>query len=426
VSPRLEGVFLYVDLVKIVFVAVAVIVLLRLKIGFGVTLLFGAAALGLLFFEGSAGDRLIGTASSFAAGALAGKTLVLLAVLVLVLILGSVFQHTGNADKVADSLSRLIPDHRIGAVLPAMLIGFLPMLGGAMLSAPMVKRFADRMRLSPEQTTFANYWFRHVWEFSWPLYVGLLLAADILDVPLRNVVLRLVPLTFAAIFFGWVLRLRFYPPGKEPAADPDSPGYGGSTFGEILRVLSLSWPILTIIVLFLLFNLPLLPVLAGTVAVDLLLAKPSRHDLLRIVRSGFDPGILLVGLGVMVFARVLQDTDALGIISELSADAPLLSWPLVFLVPFAVGFSTGVNHTFVGIGFPLILPLLGTGADTSYSMMVLAFTGGFIGIMLTPFHLCLALTREYFGARWGGVYRLLLPPALCLVATSIFLAFLYR
>lgn len=462
-----------VDLVKISFVAAGVVLLIRRKIGFGVTLLLGAAALGLLFFGGTPVHRLMSTFDSFAGGALAAKTLTLLAILVLVLILGSVFQHTGNADRMTDGLSRLIPDYRVSAILPAMLIGFLPMLGGAMLSAPMVKRFADRMRLSPEQATFANYWFRHVWEFSWPLYVGLLLAADILNVPLRLIILRLLPLTFSAILFGWLLQLRHYPSGMEPAvrsglpgsgADDDyasienpggagipdtekqdrtvgyTPGWTSSTnlrdaevqaappktrLDEILNVILLSWPILAVIVLFLVFDLPLLPVLFAVVAVDLALAKPSRSDLARILKSGFELRILMVGLGVMVFAKVLQDTDALSLVGELNSSFPMLSWPIVFMVPFSVAFATGVNHTFVGIGFPLILPLLGTGDETSYSMIVLAFAGGFTGVMLSPFHLCLALTREYYGARWDGLYRLLLPPSAFVAASAVLLALFY-
>jgi hypothetical protein len=32
--------------------------------------------------------------------------------------------------------------------------------------------------------------------------------------------------------------------------------------------------------------------------------------------------------------------------------------------------------------------------------------------MVSPVHLCLALTRSYFGARWGALYRMILPSAL--------------
>jgi hypothetical protein len=38
--------------------------------------------------------------------------------------------------------------------------------------------------------------------------------------------------------------------------------------------------------------------------------------------------------------------------------------------------------------------------------------------MLSPMHLCLALTRVYFQAEWGGVYRRLVPAVLLLVVTA--------
>ena len=35
--------------------------------------------------------------------------------------------------------------------------------------------------------------------------------------------------------------------------------------------------------------------------------------------------------------------------------------------------------------------------------------------MLSPFHLCLVGTREYFSARWLGVYRRILPCAVVML-----------
>jgi hypothetical protein len=37
-----------------------------------------------------------------------------------------------------------------------------------------------------------------------------------------------------------------------------------------------------------------------------------------------------------------------------------------------------------------------------------------VGLLITPVHLCLALTRVYFQAEWGDVYRRILPAALLL------------
>lgn len=53
----------------------------------------------------------------------------------------------------------------------------------------------------------------------------------------------------------------------------------------------------------------------------------------------------------------------------------------------------------------------------------MAFTGGFIGAMLSPSHACLAMSAEYYGARIKDVYRYLLPSAL--ITTAIVFLYTY-
>ena len=72
-----------------------------------------------------------------------------------------------------------------------------------------------------------------------------------------------------------------------------------------------------------------------------------------------------------------------------------------------------------GIGIPVALPLVVTdGANTAPAWALWMMTGGFVGSMISPLHLCLALTRDYFKADWGPVYRLILPSGLLAVAVA--------
>ena len=43
------------------------------------------------------------------------------------------------------------------------------------------------------------------------------------------------------------------------------------------------------------------------------------------------------------------------------------------------------------------------------SGILLAYAGGLMGIMVSPVHLCLVLTKKYFGASFKGLYMRLLP-----------------
>jgi len=89
------------------------------------------------------------------------------------------------------------------AFIPALL-GLIPMPAGAMFSAPMVKEVGGRVGLTPEEETFVNYWFRHIWEFVWPLFPGIILFAGLLKVEIQKVILVQFPLTIVTVIVGFI------------------------------------------------------------------------------------------------------------------------------------------------------------------------------------------------------------------------------
>ena len=92
---------------------------------------------------------------------------------------------------------------------------------------------------------------------------------------------------------------------------------------------------------------------------------------------------------------------------------------MLLLIPFIAGVMTGLSVGYVGITFPLLLPLMG-GATPSPGLVALAFAAGFAGVMLSPVHLCYVLTCEYFQADIARVYhRLFIPSAFVLSAAII-------
>jgi hypothetical protein len=65
----------------------------------------------------------------------------------------------------------------------------------------------------------------------------------------------------------------------------------------------------------------------------------------------------------------------------------------------------------------------GGGAPANMSF---AFTAGFIGVLLSPVHLCLVLTREYFKADLWGIYRKTIPSSAFIFAAALIEYFLLR
>ncbi|GAG03978.1 unnamed protein product [marine sediment metagenome] len=141
------------------------------------------------------------------------------------------------------------------------------------------------------------------------------------------------------------------------------------------------------------------------------------------LQRGLSPRTALLVFSIMIFKQMVEVSGAADALS-----ATLMAWriaPVVVAVavPFALGMLTGVAVSMVGISFPLLLPFI-SGSEVYLNHVVLAFAAGFIGVLLSPVHLCLALTRDYFHADWAPLYRLLLPSVALLGLAAVGLWFI--
>jgi hypothetical protein len=128
-------------------------------------------------------------------------------------------------------------------------------------------------------------------------------------------------------------------------------------------------------------------------------------------------GTVPIILGAMIFRRILESSQAVEAVSGALAALGIPLAVIVFAVPLVAGLLTGLLVAAIAIGFPIVFPLVGADVVTS-GYGLLAYAGGFVGMMLSPMHLCLSLTRVYFKAEWGGIYRRLAPAALLLAAVA--------
>jgi len=346
------------------------------------------------------------------------STLRLVAIILLILTLGNLLNKGENLKNINHSLETLINDRRITLVIPSVLMGLLPVAAGAMLSAPIVEESGNKMELSAEYKTFLNYWFRHIWEYTWPLYPGLILAAVIFNIPLPKIILAQIPLTLAAILSGIIFGLRkipFKPSHKK-----------GKTFKEIYRLLFYSWPILSIVVLVLIFKLDMVLSLSLIVFFTFITTKIKRNKVTFILRKILlSWKIILLVVSVMIFKRILENSGILLIIPQIlnKMGIPLLL--VLFFIPFLIGLLMGATQAFVGITFPILLPFIGI-SNPNVNYIMLAYAGGFAGVLLSPVHLCLIVTRDYFKSNLIKVYKLLLPPIIFVALVAFLIVFIYN
>ena len=366
------------------------------------------------------------------------QTISILMIVWLIMVMSKIMKEAGQMERLVASFSRLSGDPRtVGSVMTA-LIGLLPMPGGALFSAPMVDASLTSLPVNKEQKTIINYWFRHVWEYWWPIFPGVILAVALLKVETWIYISTMAPVTAISIFSGIIFILRPIRPTQQEEATQVSWKDLRSFLREILPILIIIFFILFqaaltrgLAMLGLSFTMPgALSILPGLVAALVWVAASNHLPAGRIRASLMDQGsvsILLLIVAIMIFQGVLKESQAaMQIRSELFAYRIPVSL-VIMILPFLAGFITGIAVGFVGTSFPLIIPMFPENSLVGYlSSAALAFTFGFMGMMLSPVHLCFLVTKDYYEASLIKSYRYLLLPALSVMGTVTGIFFLIR
>jgi uncharacterized protein len=388
---------------QVVAICAFLLVWLVKKLDLGIGLLIGSAILGVLNLP------VLKTASVMLATSYRKETVELTLSLLFIYYFMGIWRASGRAGKLVKNLERTVRDPRAVLVLPSALIGLIPLIGGAMISAPLLEDSVHAKGLTPERKTFLNYWFRHIWEYILPTYPGIILSASLLKISFGKIFLLDFPLTVGAILVGIFFGLR----GITGASAEHR-----ETGKAPVRELTLSMlPILTVIILVLAFGIKLYIAIAAVIAAMLLLYKIVPAEAWKIFKDTFTPNVISLVIGIMCFRNIMESS---GIITRMSAD--FISWHvpvllLLFLLPFIIGFLTGITVAYVGIAFPLLLGYL----NGNLWYLPWAYFAGYFGELLSPMHYCLTLTKEYFKAEWRAVYKLLVPAS----AALLLVAFVY-
>ena len=296
------------------------------------------------------------------------------------------------------------------AMLPA-LIGLMPMPAGALVSAPMIEKVADKLNLKPEEKTVINYWFRHVWEFSWPMYQAIIIASTVLGLTVREFSIKMFPLTILMILIGYLLFLR---PIKDESIEK------GNRKKGIKLLLKATYPILVIILISIVLGYDMVyGAFAGLVSA--LIPHFKKLSKKEIIKHGFQPGIIFLLLSVMYFKHLLEITNAVEALPKAILELKLPVIFVITLTPFIVGLMTGISFAYVGMAFPLLLPFF-----TSFDKIALAYLSGYMGMLFSPVHLCLVFSAEYYKAELGKVYKELLAPGAILFLLGVMYTALLR
>ncbi|MFZ5797096.1 MAG: DUF401 family protein [Desulfobulbus sp.] len=420
--------------VKILLLFVLILAVNRLRVPLGIALVLGALLIDLW------AGKTPGAVWTDLAASLAHPELWLLVLnIILVLEFGYYLSHPPNSAAILALSRRLGGRHgrALSLVLLPAVIGLVPMPGGALFSAPLVGETLREKEFPPPWKAAVNYWFRHIFEYWWPLYPVVIVSLSMFSLKSWQFFALQIPFTLVSLLAGWFVLLRRH---VHALADEVRTEQGGDR-----RLLTVLLP-LALVVLCTLFLPPLMKYLApgASAATDTLLAMFAgliislvliawwgRGDrdfrLFSHLLSGKTGDVVFTLGGVMIFQAML---DASGLLPEAGRQLGNSLVPIevvIAFLPFLAGLVTGIAIGFAGPAFPLVIGLVAVDPSLSQaSALVLAFSMGYAGMMLSPVHLCYVLTRRYFISGLFSSYVYIIPCTLAVVGWGVLMHILLR
>ncbi|MDY6973511.1 MAG: DUF401 family protein [Thermodesulfobacteriota bacterium] len=410
--------------VKILMIFSLILVLNKHKVPLYMCLLSASAAVGLW-----AGLTPQETIHLMLARSFSKESLWLTLIIVEVIVLSRLLSEGGQIERIVATFKSISLGNRFTlASLPA-LIGLLPMPGGALFSAPMINSSDEEKWLSPEMKTAINYWFRHIWEYWWPLYPGIILAITILNVPPWKVILAQFPLCIGVLISGIVFLLLKCPSDKSH----ERPSLNGLR-PFLFEIIPIGIVVGTMIILNAVIQsigwsytwLQHLNFLMGIIPAQIWVLKTNRMSVRLLKGAHIDWStfnMAMIILGIMAFKGLLIESHIIAEIQEEFIFYHIPNTLVVAFLPFIAGLVTGIAIGFVGISYPLIIALLHGQANSDEILVysVLAYGFGYMGMMMSPVHLCFLVTKDYFHADLLGSYKLLIKPMIFTLIWTILL-----
>ncbi len=385
---------------KILIIFIIMIFLLQRKTNTGIVMVLGALLFGLFYFMNPIVILKVAGRSLFTR-----STIELMLVLVLITSLEITLRVSELMPKMIKSLKGLVTDSRIiMAFLPAFL-GLLPSPGGARFSAPMVGEIGDQIKsLNQEEKSLINYWFRHIWEYIFPLYPGLILASTLIEREVGEVFKYNLPFTLLALLIGFLYCYR------NLEKDEIKIVYTGSKDGLWKNFLKGIFPILLIIILVVFIKVNIIYSLLTAIIMVIIWKAIPYNEIINMIKGSFSFNLIILVFGVIFFRNMMEASGGFSEIIQIIENLGISPWIVVAVLPLVTGILTGMVLPMVSISFPVIIGFIGTGVDVQWALFSLAFGFGFSGVMLSPLHLCLLLTIDHFKADFNKTYKLLIIP----------------
>jgi len=347
------------------------------------------------------------------------------------LLIVALMEKVGYLKMMVDAVKEIAPSLGASLVSISAFIGLLPMPGGAYVSARLVDPLAKDMKLSPLEATSLNYWFRHLWEYAWPLYTGVIVASEIFGVSIADFVLHMSFLPLLAITAGVIV---LYVPIMRKKNIKRSRKKGEKAARKlaysswpiiavmILTLAGVPWPMngkLAIVKIDLFYSL----LFVDALLLIMLLYNKKYEDMTYSLKFALKPTFLGVTFAALFMKIAVLETNSMHYTYAFFNMYGIPPFIVIMLLPYLAGLMTGVTVAYVAATFPLLLPYI--GSPVNFAAVALAYASGYSGHLTSPVHLCLVLSAQHFKANLYRVIIRVAPAVLIVLGTTLLIYFVF-
>lgn len=391
---------------------ILIVVLLRFKVLIGPAILSGGLLIWL--FESRSFEKLW---VAFTETLTMQRTWDLLLCLYFVMCLEVELRKSGSLHGMVVTLRNIFSSNKVTLAFMPAFLGLLPSLGGARFSAPIVQEASEGIAVDDEQKSAINLWFRHIFEFSNPLMPGVILACGIANVSIGDLIDQVGWVTILCFVLGWIfliVPLKITDPEKATNTQHDR------TIDWKSLILAFG-PIVTSFLLIVAFDvqaaLAMGLVVVAFIPLYFWFKRPI--SVKSVFTESLDKKLFFNVVCILYFIQLLTVIGTLDEIVSVFNNSSLPQAVIIACLSFIFGVMTGMGQGYIAI----VMPIVALMAPGNIVLVGIAMVYGMAGQMVTPTHLCILVTVEYFKCRlWKTIGKC---GVLSLLMVLIFSAWTY-
>ena len=391
---------------------ILIVVLLRFKVLIGPAILSGGLLIWL--FESRSFEKLW---IAFTETLTMQRTWDLLLCLYFVMCLEVELRKSGSLHGMVVTLRNIFSSNKVTLAFMPAFLGLLPSLGGARFSAPIVQEASEGIAVDDEQKSAINLWFRHIFEFSNPLMPGVILACGIANVSIGDLIDQVGWVTILCFVLGWIFLII---PLKITDLEKATNTQHDRTIDWKSLVLAFG-PIVTSFLLIVAFNvqaaLAMGLVVVAFIPLYFWFKRPI--SVKSVFTESLDKKLFFNVVCILYFIQLLTVIGTLDEIVNVFNNSSLPQAVIIACLSFIFGVMTGMGQGYIAI----VMPIVALMAPGNIVLVGIAMVYGMAGQMVTPTHLCILVTVEYFKCRlWKTIGKC---GVLSLLMVLIFSAWTY-